>query len=57
MPDKTIPNSDVLQSDHHSTLSDEAIAKALARHNRDHKGEKKQDQAAQAQAKTKKAGK
>jgi hypothetical protein len=30
---------DVLQSDHHSTLSAEAVAKALQRHNREHKGD------------------
>ena len=30
--------SEVLQSDHHSKLSTEEIAKAVARHNRDHSG-------------------
>jgi hypothetical protein len=55
MADKTPTGSDVLQSDHHSTLSAEAIAKALARHNREHKGDQQQQQ--QAEAKAKKAGK
>lgn len=32
-------HEDVLQSDHHSTLSAEAIAKALQRHKREHKGD------------------
>jgi hypothetical protein len=54
MPDKPASNSDVLQSHEHSTLSAEAIAKALARHNRDHKGDEHQKQ--QAQAKAKKSG-
>jgi len=55
MPEKTTTPSDVLQSDHHSTLSAEAIAKALARHNREHKGDQQQQQ--EAQAKAKKTGK
>ncbi len=55
MPDKPNVNSDVLQSHQHSALSAEAIAKALARHNREHKGD--QQQAQQAQAKAKKTGK
>ena len=55
MPEKTTPTSDVLQSHQHSTLSTEAIAKALARHNREHKGDEQQQQ--QAQAKAKKSGK
>lgn len=56
MPEeKPTPNTDVLQSDHHSSLSPEEVAKALARHNRDHKGDEQQEQ--QAQAKAKKSGK
>jgi hypothetical protein len=55
MPEKTVSNPDVLQAHEHSTLSSEAIAKALARHNRDHKGDQQQQQ--QAQAKAKKTGK
>lgn len=58
MPEKTTNTNDVLQSHEHSTLSAEAIAKALARHNRDHKGDQQQQQEQQAkQAKAKKAGK
>lgn len=30
---------DVLHSDHHNALSAEAIAKAVQRHNREHKGD------------------
>jgi hypothetical protein len=57
MPEEkpTTPNSDVLQSHQHSSLSAEEVAKALARHNRDHKGDQQQEQ--QAQAKAKKSGK
>jgi hypothetical protein len=55
MPDKPASNPDVLQAHEHSTLSAEAIAKALARHTRDHKGDQQQQQ--QAQAKVKKSGK
>jgi hypothetical protein len=35
-----VPSSDVLHSDHHSKLSAEEIAKAVARHNRHHPGNK-----------------
>jgi hypothetical protein len=45
--------SDVLQSTKHQQLSAEEIAKALARHNRDHKGGAKEEPKPQA----KKAGK
>lgn len=31
--------SDVLHSEHHSSLSAEEIAKAVQRHNREHKGD------------------
>ena len=55
MPEKSDASSDVLQAHAHSTLSSEAIAKALARHNREHKGDDQQKQ--EAQAKAKKAGK
>jgi hypothetical protein len=37
---KTTMSSDVLHSDHHSKLSPEEIAKAVARHNRHHPGNK-----------------
>jgi|GEM_PF-1155017 len=51
MPDKPSSNSDVLHSEHHSTLSAEEIAKAVARHQRDHKGDQQQQQQKQAKAK------
>jgi hypothetical protein len=35
-----LSSSDVLHSDHHSKLSAEEIAKAVARHNRHHPGNK-----------------
>jgi hypothetical protein len=35
--DKTNLQSDVLRSEHHSMLSAEEIAKAVQRHNREHK--------------------
>jgi hypothetical protein len=38
MDDKTSSQSEVLHSDNHSKLSSEEIAKAVARHNRDHSG-------------------
>jgi len=47
------PNSDVLQSHDHVKLSAEEIAKAVARHNRDHKGAAK----AEPKADKKKSGK
>lgn len=56
MPEKTDSPSDVLQSTHHNTLSAEEIAKALARHNREHKGDQQQQQQAKAKA-GKKGGK
>ena len=38
METKTDSPSEVLHSDNHSKLSAEEIAKAVARHNRDHSG-------------------
>jgi len=38
METKTNSPSEVLHSDNHSKLSAEQIAKAVARHNRDHSG-------------------
>jgi hypothetical protein len=35
----TIPQDDVLHFEQHSTLSAEDIAKAVQRHNREHKGD------------------
>ncbi len=46
-PDTSITD-DVLHLGSPTKLSDEAIAKALAHHNRHHGGEKPQDAAAQA---------
>ncbi len=41
MEDKTNSQDEVLHSDTHSKLSAEEIAKAVARHNRDHSGAEK----------------
>jgi hypothetical protein len=38
-PNNMNAKSDVLQSDHHSTLTAEAITKAQQRHSREHKGD------------------
>jgi hypothetical protein len=53
MATSTNLESDVLHSDNHSKLSEEAIAKALARHNRHHPG----GNAGNASAKSKKVTK
>jgi hypothetical protein len=42
MEDKTNSENEVLHSDNHSKLSAEEIAKAVARHNRDHSGAPKE---------------
>ena len=34
------PQTDVLQSDHHSKLTSEEVAKAVARHNKNHSAAK-----------------
>ena len=52
MPDNPTNTNDVLQSHAHSTLSAEEIAKAVARHNREHKSG--QQHKPQAQPKPKK---
>lgn len=52
METKTNSPNEVLHSDNHSKLSAEEIAKALARHNRDHSGAAKD-----ASPRPKKAGK
>jgi hypothetical protein len=49
--------SDVLQSHAHSTLSAEQIAKAVARHNKDHKGAPKDAARQNPKAAQKKSGK
>ncbi len=53
MGTKSVPISDVLHSEKHSTLSDEEIAKAVARHNKKHSADKGEN----AAAKTNKAAK
>jgi hypothetical protein len=52
METKTSTNSEVLHSENHSKLSAEEVAKAVARHNRDHSGAPRD-----ASPKPKKAGK
>jgi hypothetical protein len=42
------PLSDVLHSEKHSKLSDEEIAKAVARHNKNHSAAKEENAAAKA---------
>lgn len=48
------PQTDVLQSDHHSTLTSEEIAKAVARHNRQHPAVKAENPQGKAKKSTKK---
>ena len=48
------PNDDVLHSDNHSKLSAEEIAKAVARHNKNHSAAKAENQALKAKKATKK---
>ena len=38
MPTNTNPTTDVLHNENHSKLSSEEIAKAVARHNKNHSG-------------------
>jgi len=53
MPESTNPQSDVLHSENHQKLSSEEIAKAVARHNKNHSAAKAEN----AVAKDKKAAK
>lgn len=53
MSTNTSPQTDVLHSDNHSKLSSEEIAKAVARHNKNHSAAKEENVALKA----KKAGK
>ncbi len=53
MPDSTNPQSEVLHSENHQKLSAEQIAKAVARHNKNHSPAKAEN----AIAKEKKAAK
>ena len=48
------PVSDVLHSEKHSKLTDEEVAKAVARHNRNHSAAKAENAAAKAKKATKK---
>jgi hypothetical protein len=49
MGTKSVPISDdVLHSEHHSKLTDEEIAKAVARHNKKHSPAKEENAAAKA---------
>jgi len=57
MDSNSKPNSDVLQSHDHAKLSAEQIAKAVARHNKDHKGGPKADSGQAPKAEQKKSGK
>jgi hypothetical protein len=49
-----LAETEVLHSDHHSTLTAEEIAKAVARHNRNHSPAKAENEAAKANKKAKK---
>jgi hypothetical protein len=53
MPTNTTPVTDVLHSDNHSKLSAEEIAKAVARHNKNHSAAKSANVAAKAKKATK----
>jgi hypothetical protein len=57
MSSNTVPGSDVLQSHDHQKLSAEQIAKAVARHNKDHKGAPKSATGQNPKANEKKSGK
>ena len=48
MATNTNPQNEVLQSKNHSTLSAEEIAKAVARHSRNHSAAKEENLAAKA---------
>ena len=48
------PLTDVLHSENHSKLSSEEVAKALARHNKNHSAAKAENAAAKANKATKK---
>ena len=49
MATNTDPQSEVLHSENHSRLSSEEIAKAVARHNKNHPAAKQENGAAKAQ--------
>ena len=54
MATNTSPQNDVLQSKNRSTLSSEEIAKAVARHNKNHSAAKEENLAAKANKSKKK---
>jgi hypothetical protein len=54
MATNSSPLTDVLHSENHSKLSSEEIAKALARHNKNHSAAKAENAAAKANKATKK---
>ena len=54
MATNTGPLTDVLHSDKHSKLSAEEMAKAVARHNKNHPAAKAENQAAKTNKATKK---
>lgn len=54
MATNSSPLSEVLHSDNHSKLSPEEVAKALARHNKNHSAVKAENAAAKANKGTKK---
>ena len=53
MATNTSPVTEVLHSENHSKLSSEEIAKALARHNKNHSAAKAENAAAKAKKTTK----
>jgi len=57
MVSNTNPSSDVLQSHDHQKLSAEEIAKAVARHSKEHKGAPKNAPGQNPKAEHKKSGK
>jgi hypothetical protein len=54
MTSNSSPLTDVLHSENHSKLSAEEVAKALARHNKNHSAAKAENAAAKANKATKK---
>jgi hypothetical protein len=54
METKSGPSTEVLHSENHSKLSSEQVAKALARHNKNHSAAKAENIAAKANKATKK---
>jgi hypothetical protein len=53
MATNTSPQSEVLHSDNHQKLSSEEIAKAVARHNKNHSAAKEENAALKAKKGTK----